>query len=189
MRDRSLHGAATRDLRNYLYGAFKPGFQFERLNIMSEDLPKPSILVIIPPPAWALIFILIAAAVGALPPFAAPFRQSFLGAVLFAVGFAISASGRLSFAKAKTEVFPASAKNSSLVTTGLFRRTRNPMYLGILTAMTGIAFMIGSLPAFVAVVAFFFFVNSISIPYEEAKMERQFGEAYRKYKKQVRRWI
>jgi len=156
---------------------------------MTGELPKPSFFVVVPPPVWALVLIILAALIGVLPPFAAPFRQVFLGAVLFAVGFAVSASGRLSFAKAGTEVRPSSAKNSVLVTSGLFRRTRNPMYLGILIAMLGIAFMMGSLPGFVTVIVFFLFVNFVSIPYEEAKMEAQFGDDYRDYKQSVRRWL
>ncbi len=156
---------------------------------MPDNCVRPSILVIIPPPVWALAFILIAWGAGAILNVAAPFRFPVAGAALFVFGFAISASGRLAFAKVGTEVHPASKKNSSLVTGGPFRFTRNPMYLGILAAMIGLAFVIGTIPAFVAAGLFFVFVNFISIPFEEAKMQRQFGEDYRAYKKRVRRWL
>ena len=63
------------------------------------------------------------------------------------------------------------------------------MYLGILIATAGLSIVVGTAAAYLAPVAFFLFVNFISIPYEEEKMERQFGETYRSYKKRVRRWI
>jgi len=156
---------------------------------MSDDQSRPSILLIIPPPGWALLFIL--AAWGASRVFALPaVIQSTLGGwIIFAAGFAVSASGRLAFARAGTEVLPVSKKNSALVASGPFGVTRNPMYLGILIALLGLAVVLGTVAGFVAALAFFVFVNFISIPYEEEKMERQFGEEFRAYKKRVRRWI
>lgn len=156
---------------------------------MSEELPRPSILVIIPPPAWALLFILAGWGIGALLHLAPIFQHTLAGVVVFALGFAVSASGRLAFAKAGTEVVPASKKNSALVISGPFKFTRNPMYLGILIAMIGLAIVIGTVTAYGAVIVYFLFVNFVSIPYEEEKMERQFGEAFRDYKSRVRRWI
>jgi protein-S-isoprenylcysteine O-methyltransferase Ste14 len=156
---------------------------------MTEQTPKPSILVIIPPPVWALVFIIAAGALGLMLGLETPLRHRPAGFVVFALGFLVAASGRLAFAKVGTEVHPASKKNSALVTSGPFRFTRNPMYLGIVIAMTGLALLIGTWLAFGSVVLFFAFVNWISIPYEEAKMERQFGDDYRAYKLRVRRWI
>ncbi len=156
---------------------------------MSEDLPKPSILVIIPPPVWALVFVLTVWLAGRVAGLTAPLHFPLVGLAIFAIGFLISASGRRAFARAGTEVVPASKKNSSLVVSGPFNYTRNPMYLGILVATLGLAFVIGTGLAFAAPVVFFLFVNFISIPYEEDKMERQFGDEYRTYKARVRRWI
>ncbi len=156
---------------------------------MSEDLPKPSILVIIPPPVWALAFVLAAWLVGRVMGLAAPLQFPLIGWAVFAIGFLISASGRRAFARAGTEVIPASKKNSTLVVAGPFKYTRNPMYLGILVATVGLALVIGTIAASAAPVVFFLFVNFISIPYEEDKMERQFGDEYRAYKARIRRWI
>lgn len=156
---------------------------------MSQDLPKPSILVIIPPPVWALAFVLAAWLAGRAAGLAAPLQFPLFGWAVFVVGFLISASGRRAFAKAGTEVIPASKKNSALVIAGPFHYTRNPMYLGILVATAGLALVIGTVAAFAAPIMFFLFVNFISIPYEEDKMERQFGDEYRAYKARVRRWI
>lgn len=156
---------------------------------MAEDETRPSILVIIPPPIWALVFVLTAWLGGRALGLEPIFRSTIAGWAVFALGFAVSASGRLAFARAGTEVVPVSAKNSTLVVTGPFRFTRNPMYLGILIGVIGLAVVIGTAPAYLAPVVFFLFVNFISIPYEEEKMERQHGEEYRAYKARVRRWI
>lgn len=156
---------------------------------MSDEQSRPSILLIIPPPGWALLLIL--TAWGASRFFALPviFQSTLGGWIVFAAGFAVSALGRLAFARAGTEVVPVSKKNSALVASGPFGVTRNPMYLGILIALLGLAVVLGTVAGFVAALAFFFFVNFISIPYEEEKMERRFGEEFRAYKKRVRRWI
>ena len=156
---------------------------------MTQTLPKPSVWVIIPPPLWALMFILAAwlggRAIG-LEPF---FRHVALGWIIFFFGFLVSASGRFAFARAGTEVVPASKKNSSLVTAFPFNLTRNPMYLGILIGMIGLAIALGTIAGVIAALGFFLFVNFVSIPYEEAKMDAQFGEDFRAYKSRVRRWI
>lgn len=156
---------------------------------MTSDLPKPSILVVIPPPLWALLFVLTAYFAGKALSLPTLFQHTALGWAIFALGFAVSASGRLTFAKAGTEVVPVSSKNSKLVTDGPFRMTRNPMYLGILIGVAGLAAVIGNALAYVMILVFFLFVNFISIPYEEEKMERQYGDDWRAYKARVRRWL
>ena len=156
---------------------------------MTAELPKPTIWVTIPPPLWALAFILAAWAVSRTLSLPIVFQSALIGWIVFIGGVAIAASGRIAFAKAGTEVIPVSKKNTNLVATGPFRLTRNPMYLGILVALTGLAIVLGTAAGWVAALAFFFFVNFVSIPYEEKKMEAQFGEDYRSYKGRVRRWI
>lgn len=156
---------------------------------MTDSDPRPSFLVVIPPPIWALLFVAASVLAGRGLGLAADFQSYIAGFLVFGIGFLIAASGRRAFARAGTEVLPVSRKNSVLVESGPFRFTRNPMYLGILIATIGVAFVIGTPAAFAAPVAFFIFVNFISIPYEERKMERQFGDAWRDYKSRVRRWI
>lgn len=156
---------------------------------MADELPRPSILVVIPPPAWALLFIILAWAAGRALGLPEILQSTIAGWMIFGLGLAMSGAGRREFAKTGTEVLPASKKNSTLVASGPFRFTRNPMYLGILVALAGLALVIGTAAAYFAAAAFFAFANYVSIPYEEAKMEAQFGEAYRAYKTRVRRWI
>ncbi|GJL92113.1 methyltransferase family protein [Hyphococcus sp.] len=156
---------------------------------MTDQAPRPSILVIIPPPVWALIFSVASWLAGRALELSAPLHHPVAGWAVFVFGFLISASGRMAFSKAGTEVVPVSKKNSALVIDGPFKFTRNPMYLGILVATIGLALVIGTILAIAAPIVFFLFVNFISIPYEEEKMERQFGEDYLAYKQRVRRWL
>lgn len=150
----------------------------------------PSWMVVVPPPVWGAIFLVIAWLIGlALPPAPAVLTQLPLGIVLVVVGLAIGAPAALAFRRAGTEIQPTSPSNRVLVVTGPFRFTRNPMYLGMLVMMIGIAFLIGSWPMLLAPLAFFILMNAVSMPFEEDKMARQFGDAYAAYKSRVRRWL
>ncbi|MCH7779688.1 MAG: isoprenylcysteine carboxylmethyltransferase family protein [Acidobacteria bacterium] len=80
-------------------------------------------------------------------------------------------------------------ESTVVVTTGMFRFTRNPMYLGMVVGLLGAAIFLGSLvsllpvPAFIAIIHFQFIVR------EERFMEELFGAEYLAYKRKVRRWI
>ena len=76
-----------------------------------------------------------------------------------------------------------------LVTTGLFRYSRNPIYLGFSIALFGVAIVLGNVIAFDGFLAFIIAVNLWHIPFEEAEMEKQFGQGCLAYKKKVRRWL
>jgi protein-S-isoprenylcysteine O-methyltransferase Ste14 len=158
---------------------------------MTEDTlqRRPAIWVAVPPPVWALLFLLIGWGVGAALGLPAHYRSYVLGAALAVAGFGLALWGRLTFARAGAEIRPASPVNSALVTTGPFRFTRNPMYLGLLILMIALSLLIGTLAVLVADVVFLLWVNFVSIPFEEEKMGRQFGEDYRAYKRRVRRWL
>ncbi len=67
--------------------------------------------------------------------------------------------------------------------------TRNPMYLGLTTALLGLAIFFGSIVMILAPVAFFMVIDRMVIPREEETMERLFGQQYLDYKNRVRRWI
>jgi protein-S-isoprenylcysteine O-methyltransferase Ste14 len=63
------------------------------------------------------------------------------------------------------------------------------MYLSLVTIALGIAFAVGAWPMFLVPIALFATVNWVHVPFEEAKMRRQFSEAYDDYARRVRRWI
>jgi protein-S-isoprenylcysteine O-methyltransferase Ste14 len=67
--------------------------------------------------------------------------------------------------------------------------TRNPMYLGLTTALLGLALFFASPVMLIAPAAFFAVIDRIVIPHEEQTLERTFGPQYLEYKERVRRWI
>lgn len=75
-----------------------------------------------------------------------------------------------------------------LATDGLFRRTRNPMYLGMLLALAGVAVVLGSLSPLAVWLFFFALMQWWYVPFEERAMALRFGDAYREYQHKVPRW-
>lgn len=72
---------------------------------------------------------------------------------------------------------------------GLFRRTRNPMYLGMLCALLGVACVLGSISPIAGPVAFFALAQFWYIPIEEQAMTMKFGDKYMAYRRSVPRWL
>jgi protein-S-isoprenylcysteine O-methyltransferase Ste14 len=145
----------------------------------------------LPPPVWAFAYVVVAAAASysAGWPRAPGLPLVWLGVGLVILGLALSLAAATLFWREGTELDPASAANRKLVTSGPFRLTRNPMYLGLVTVTLGIACWIGAWPMFLAPIATFLTANLAHIPFEEQKMRRQFGEAFDAYARKVRRWI
>jgi protein-S-isoprenylcysteine O-methyltransferase Ste14 len=75
------------------------------------------------------------------------------------------------------------------VDSGIYRFTRNPMYLGMLLVLTAGAVYLGNLAAFAVLPVFVVCMNRLQICPEERFMQEKFGEAYRDYTARVRRWI
>lgn len=145
----------------------------------------------IPPPVWTFAYVLIAAALSywAGWPRIPGLPLVALGVLLLVAGIFLSAAGAVLFRRENTEINPVSATNRKLVTSGPYRFTRNPMYLGLVLITLGIAFWVGAWPMFLAPIATFATANWVHIPFEEAKMRRQFGAEFDAYVSRVRRWI
>ena len=141
-------------------------------------------MVNLPPPVWALIYLLVAAGLSAVAGWPRP-----PGLPIVWLGVALSFAAAGLFRREGTELQPTSPSNAKLVTSGPFRLTRNPMYLGLVIASLGIAIAIGAWPMFLAPVATFATANWVHIPFEEQKRRRQFGAAYDDYRRRVRRWL
>ncbi|MGX5913742.1 methyltransferase family protein [Aliidiomarina sp. Khilg15.8] len=112
-------------------------------------------------------------------------------ALLFAVaGFLVALAGVVEFRRAQTTVNPmAPQESSALVTRGIYRVTRNPMYLGFLLALFGWGVWLSSLPALFLLVGYVLYMNRFQIQPEERFLGQHFGAPFLQYKQQVRRWI
>ena len=106
------------------------------------------------------------------------------------IGLGSGIMGVAQFKKAQTTPNPqALEKVSSLVTDGIYRYSRNPMYVGLVLILLGWALYLSHFLAFVLVPVFMFYMTRFQIQPEERMMERKFGKAYQSYLSRVRRWI
>ena len=110
------------------------------------------------------------------------------GIILMILGLILANSGAGEFRKAKTG-FQLQTGGSSLVTSGAFRYSRNPMYLGTLFWLAGLAVLLGSLITFLFPILFFALANFLLIPPEEKKLQQTFGEQFISYRQGVRQWL
>ena len=146
----------------------------------------------IPPPLVALIVGgLMWAAAGLGPTLAVPDSLRATAAlVVFSVGFAVAIAGVISFRLAKTTVNPLKPETAtSLVSSGIFGVTRNPMYLGLLLALLAWTLYLASPVALLGPIAFWLYITRFQIVPEERAMTKLFGSGYTEYTAKVRRWI
>ena len=146
---------------------------------------------VLPPPVWALIFLAACYGASLLPVFQAlpSIGDKRLGIVIAAAALAVLFSALLHFLLVNTQITPTSPINNKLVVSGLYRFSRNPMYVCLTLFTLGVALWFGSPVMLLAPIATFFFIDRVFIPFEEEKMRRQFGAAFDDYVKRVRRWI
>lgn len=94
------------------------------------------------------------------------------------------------FNRAGTTINPVRIDQASaLVTTGIYGRTRNPMYVGLTALLLALAAVLGNLWAMAGPVLFALFITRFQILPEERVMQAKFGQAYLDYKARVRRWL
>jgi protein-S-isoprenylcysteine O-methyltransferase Ste14 len=77
----------------------------------------------------------------------------------------------------------------TLVTHGVYRISRNPMYLGFLLFLIGTGFFVANISALLLIMIFVLYMNRFQIEPEEKHLENSFGQTYIDYKTRVRRWI
>ncbi|WP_201590964.1 methyltransferase family protein [Psychrobacter pulmonis] len=106
------------------------------------------------------------------------------------IGMSLGVMGVTQFRKAQTTPNPqALEKVSSLVTSGIYRYSRNPMYLGLVLILLGWAFYLSHFLSFVLLPVFILYMTRFQIQPEEEMMARKFGKTYQAYLNKVRRWI
>ena len=146
----------------------------------------------IPPPVVTLAFGAAAYGVAGL---AHGLRIEFPGRVVLAaglalLGFAVALSGMIRFRRAGTTVNPIAPSNaSSVVTSGIYRVTRNPMYLGLVLLLAGFVTWLANPLGVVFVAGLGAYLHRFQIEPEERVLLAKFGGAYAEYMKSVRRWV
>lgn len=110
--------------------------------------------------------------------------------VLAFIGGVIAISGIATFRHSKTTVNPMKPGDAtSLVTSGVYRITRNPMYLGLLFLLLGWGMSLSNVLAFIPVPFYVIYMTRFQIIPEERALLKVFGDAYAEYCKKVRRWL
>lgn len=113
-----------------------------------------------------------------------------LALALFGAGIAVAVAGVVEFRRARTTVDPRNpAASTSIVTSGIYRVTRNPMYVGFLLWLIAWAVYLGNPVTLVGPLAFVAYMNRFQIRPEERILAATFGASYESYLARVRRWI
>ena len=111
-----------------------------------------------------------------------------LGALIFVAGIALNVGGFVTEKRAGTDPIPFNP-TTRIVAHGLYRFTRNPMYVGFAFTTFGLAILVDSTWMLLAIPIGLVLIDRIVVVREERYLERKFGEEYLNYKRRVRRWI
>ena len=118
-----------------------------------------------------------------------PARRA-LALLLFIVAGAVGVAGILEFRRARTTVNPLQPERASaLVTGGIYRHTRNPMYVAVATLLLAWALWLGNALAPLGTVLFVAWMDRLQIPPEERALQTLFGAEFERYRSEVRRWL
>jgi protein-S-isoprenylcysteine O-methyltransferase Ste14 len=157
--------------------------------MQNQIQPKP-LSVMVKPPQLYLIAIILGGLVHLLwpLPLGFPVALTLIGLTLIAVSLLLMVWASHEFRQAETAV-PHKIGASTLVTTGPYRFTRNPMYISLTLLQLGIGLIMGSAWVLLALIPVSVIINQGVIDREEDYMTDQFGQRYLDYKTAVRRWL
>jgi protein-S-isoprenylcysteine O-methyltransferase Ste14 len=117
-----------------------------------------------------------------------PFPWDLLGLMPLVLGIALNIIADKAFRVAKTTVKPFQ-ESAALITDGVYRISRHPMYLGFVLILFGLAVLLGSLTPFIIIPIFAIVMDRVFIVVEERMLAEKFGQAWLDYKARVRRWV
>ena len=153
------------------------------MHALELKIPPPAIAVLMAGAMWGISLVAPLFEVSAFTRIAAALAIALAGA-----GFTLA--GVISFQRAGTTVNPMKPeRTSSLVCSGIYRVTRNPMYVGLLFALVALAVFLSSAWALLGPLAFVIYMNRFQIAPEERVLLSMFGTGYSAYKSKVRRWL
>ena len=146
----------------------------------------------IPPPIVAALIAIAMWGIASIAPLVElpTLLRVWVAAAIALAGGAFSLAGIMSFRRARTTVNPMKPEAaSSLVNSGIYRITRNPMYVGLLFVLVAWAAFLSSAWSLLGPLAFFFYIGRFQITPEERVLSELFGSEYSAYKARVRRWL
>jgi len=157
---------------------------------MAKEKDHPNINPMVHPPIVAVMFIATAYFLGRFVPFPfiVPFVLRYVGLGMTFVGFLLGIGALHEFRKARTTLDPHGSVKK-LVTSGIYRFTRNPIYLGFLLMVIGVPLNFGLYWGIVMAPFYIILMNRLIIEREEDYLEKKFKTTYTNYKSQVRRWL
>ena len=147
-------------------------------------------VIVRPPIAWALAVVAGLALNWLMPlPFLpAVVSAAWLGAIVFVLALVLVAWAITTMTRAGSNV-PTNLPSTTIVETGPYRFTRNPIYLGMVLGLIALAVAFNDLWLLMTLVPFALVIRYGVITREEAYLERKFGDVYRGYRSRVRRWL
>lgn len=142
------------------------------------------------PTAWLLAAIVAMIALHFLVPGVRviPSWWNLMGLIPLALGVAINLAADRSFHQAHTTVRPFE-ESTALLTTGMYRLSRNPMYLGFVLILVGVGVIMRSLTPYLVVVAFAILLDRAYVTVEERMLAARFGAGWEAYRRTTRRWL
>ena len=142
------------------------------------------------PTSWLLIAILVMGSLHFLFPVTGivPQYWNLSGLIFISAGVIVNLMADKAFRQAHTTVRPFE-QSTALITGGVFRISRNPMYMGFILILTGVALILRSLSPFLVIFGFGLLMNELYIRIEEKNLARKFGRAWEQYKTKTRRWL
>lgn len=146
----------------------------------------------IPPPVvGALVAAVMWAVADAGPQWALPAPARYAAvAILVAAGAVFDLLGLIAFHQSRTTINPLRPERTTvLVTTGIYRITRNPMYVGMALLLLGWAVYLAALLPLLGVPVFMWYITRFQILPEERVLQGRFGGEFRRYASRVRRWL
>jgi len=153
------------------------------MKLLEHKIPPPMVAGLVGLAMWGV------SSLQPLFPLDLRYRQ-FVVVVLGVAGITFDFLGLLVFLRSKTTINPMTPhKTSTLVTGGIYRITRNPMYVGLALLLTAWAIHLDSLRTFLGPPLFILYIGQFQIQPEEKVLKRIFGEEYAMYAARVRRWL
>ena len=142
------------------------------------------------PPRIAMVLLAVATLTNALIwlPIPLVYSPLYVSVLLAASGFTVMMVAWWQFRGSDVAICPTEP-TVRLLTNGVYRFTRNPMYLGITMMLAAVALAVGTVPFYVAALLFWLVADRAFCTFEEIKLAASFGASYESYRLRVRRWI